>query len=158
MANRVHTGDLATILEWMQEHPEQWFTSADMVKEFGLERWQVNNVFTQLLRTNRITKGERFSVGRAHYTKYRVRRPEEKREEFKVARPIPEAISEPKVEFPVLTEFDPEFLEPATKRIVNEQFSTAAQKGRVQFLNSNTFIVWNSREQHERMRRMALGH
>lgn len=150
-----HTGDIKRIEQWFRDNPEKEITSVDLAETFGLQRWQVNNAITWLKKRNIVTAGTKFSIGRAHYTSYRLRNEREKRNEFQVAPPIKKPAKEPEMVWPVLTEFELERLNSATKLVLNSLYGK--DQGRIQALNPTTFIAWNSREQMEEMRRNALG-
>lgn len=99
-----------------------------------------------LIRNNTLTR-----VGKGEY---RVRQPDEKREEFKVARLTPPQKAEPiKREFNVWLDCDPDKVSPTLR-----QFLPQKADDRIQFLNPNTAIIWNSSAQLESFRQMALGH
>lgn len=155
MASKVHTGDMAKVEKWFRDNPDTATTSVDLADLFGLKRWQVNNAITWLKRKNIVVPAEKFSIGRAHYTTYRLRKDNETRNEFQVAKPVAKPVKAPEMTYPVLTEFELDKLENATKRILNALYGK--DMGRIQALNPTTFIAWNSREQMQEMRRNALG-
>lgn len=154
-SNRVHTGDMERIKDWFLINPDKEITSVELAEIFDLKRWQVNNAITWLRKRNIVVPGTKFSIGRAHYTHYRLRKENEKRNEFQVAPPIKKPAKEPEMVWPVLTEFELERLDSATKLVLNSLYGK--DQGRIQALNPTTFIAWNSREQMEEMRRNALG-
>lgn len=157
MASKVHTGDMAKVEKWFRDNPDKATTSVDLADLFGLKRWQVNNAITWLKRKNIVVPAEKFSIGRAHYTTYRLRKDNEARNEFQVAKPVAKPVKAPEMTYPVWQEMPIDRLSKPAKRVVNALFSTAAQQKRVQALNATQFIVWNSEEQFQAMRRNALG-
>lgn len=154
--NPVHTGDTAKIEQWFRDNPDREVSTVDLCEIFGLKRWQVNNAITILRKRNVVTAGEKFSIGRAHYTQYRFRRDGEKRNEFKVAEKA--VVAKPKPEtreaYPVFVEMSPDKASPQLR----EHLAPIRDRGRIQFLNPTTAIVWNSEAQFQAMRRMALSH
>lgn len=156
MASKVHTGDMAKVEKWFRDNPDKATTSVDLADLFGLKRWQVNNAITWLKKKNIVVPAEKFSIGRAHYTTYRLRKENEVRNEFQVAKPVAKPVKTPEMTWPVLTEFELDKLEGAAKLVLNALYGK--DQGRIQALNPTTFIAWNSREQMEEMRRIALGY
>lgn len=155
MAKPVHTGDLDKIYKWFLDNPEKNTTSVELAELFGLERWQVNNAISQLVRTNRIARGERFSIGRAHYTHFHLRKANERREEFKVSTRA--AIKNAEiVSLPTMAPA-PVFVGKVHEELW-AQIKTPAKNGCVQILNATTAIIWNSPEQKRNMMRMAVSH
>ena len=155
----VHTGDTAKIEQWFRDNPDKETTSFDLAELFGLKRFQVNNAITILKKRNVVLPGDTFSIGRAHYTPYRLRKENERRNEFQVATPVKRPpltlVDTRNYDTPVLTEIELDKLNSATKLILNALYGK--DEGRIQALNPTTFIAWNSHEQLVRMRRNALG-
>lgn len=146
MASGAHTGEYQIVLEWYKTHPNTTFTIGDIVNEFGISRKKTANVLGHWTRRNALIRTEERGG-------FRLRMPEEMREEFKVARPIPKQPKEPEMAFPVLTECAPEMALPELRAIL-----PAKANHRIQFLNASTAIIWNSAQQREFMRQMAIGH
>lgn len=148
-----HTGDAQAIREWFKNNPDKWVTSAELAVHFNLARWQVNNAIGGLIKANLVIRGETFSIGRAHFTPYRLRMETEKREEFKVARPTAKPEKQPAITFPILAECAPGMASEALR-----QFLPQKADDRIQYLNPSTAIIWNSQAQLENIRQMALSH
>lgn len=154
-----HTGDMDKIRQWFIDNPDKAITSLELAEQFDLERWQVNNAITWLKKRNLVVPGERFSIGKAHYTPYRLRKESEPRNEFQVATRAAIKMAktiDTREAFPVLAEISLDRLSPAARNVMRA-ISATGIPDRIQALDSDTFIVWNSNAQMQDIRRNALG-
>jgi hypothetical protein len=131
-----------TILEWFQEHPGTVFGISDIMREFDTSRVDTANSVTHLLSGNHVVK-----VARGQF---RLRYPDEKRNEFKVAE---KAVVKP-AKREVTKEAPPVVREWMLDRVDPEVFALIGNvpKDRIQALSPSTVIIWNSPRQREYMR------
>ena len=153
------TGEYTFVYEWFTENDGVWMTAREVAEEFHLTIIQARNALNWGVRTNRLAKEQferegELEKGQTKFgMRYRFRKDREKREEFKVAeKAIVAPIRTPKPEpAPILVEFD-------RNRLANpiKGFLTGIPDDRVQALDANTVIIWNSDAQHRNMRQMQL--
>lgn len=144
------TGEYTVILSWFEQNPGVWLTAPELANAWAIDRVKARNAIAIGLKRNLITR-EAIIVNGHKSSRFRLREPNEKREEFQVARPSARPAKPEPMAFPVLTECDPGM---ATNELVAHLPEKAGD--RIQFLNPSTAIIWNSAEQRENMRRLAM--
>lgn len=144
------TGEYTFILEWFKANPGVWYTPKDIAGEFGISPIKASNALGHWTRRNLVFREEKREGIRER--RYRLAMLTDVREEFKVARVEAKPIyATPTIHLPVLVEFDKNRLGNGIK-----SYLTGIPVERIQALDENAVIIWNSAEQLRGMREMAL--